>query len=375
VPPPEGAVVSFGSLSGIPTSIISGSQNAVGPVTWRVGLLNTSTTFAGAFTPFVSGGPIGLAKAGTGTWTLTGSGNVSAGITVEAGTLSYGDDAADALTGTSAIVVSSGATLQLNQGARLAGSSCEVFSAGSLRGRGTLEAPLDSSGMVAVIGGTLAVLGNTHLSGELSLSAWTDRLAVTGDLDLSGLLTLPAAAPPTAGRYVLATSSGTLTADELTLAGVPAAFEATLDLATPGEMAVVLTPRWTFADWQADRFPDPGVASAGPTEDPDFDGLANLLEYMLDGSPSAPDHARLPVANLIGDEVVFTFVRRESTSRHSTQTFEYSTDLSIWTPLPLLAPHAELGPVANDLQTVTVRLSRPTQPSGRLVGRLRITLP
>lgn len=378
VPPPEGAVIDFGSLSGISTSIISGSQNAPGLVTWRAGLLNTSATFAGSFTPFVNGGPIGLAKAGSGTWTLTGSGTVSGGITVEAGVLSYGDASTDSLSGTSEIVINPAATLRLNQGARIAGSSCEIMPDGSLRGRGTLQAPLVSSGTVSVEGGVLSLVGDARLYGDLAFSAASDRLAVAGGLEISGTLSLPPAAALAAGRYVFATCTGALAVGDLALRGVPSGLDAALDSGTPGELAVVLTPRYTFSDWQSAHFASPGGSDALPLADPDLDGVPNLLEYALGGSPAANDTARLPSASLDGDFFVFTFSRRDTAARQTSQTFEYSLDLSFWTALPLSGASPAgvfFGPVVSDMQTVTVRVSRSLAPGGRLFGRLRVALP
>jgi autotransporter-associated beta strand protein len=375
VPPPEGLVIPLGSLSGISTSVLSGSQNAPGTVTWEVGALDTSTTYAGSFTPFAGGGPIGLAKTGTGTWSLTGSGNVSGGITVKQGVLSYGDASTDTLSGTSEIVINPAATLQLNSGAKIIGAACEIFPAGTLLGRGTLQAPLNSSGNLSVIGGTLALVGDAFLSGDLAFSAASDRLAVTGNLTLSGTLTLPPAVTLAAGRHLLVTCSGNLSASDLVLANIPAAFNATLDLATPGELAVVLAPRYAYADWQAANFTNPASPDAAPLADPDFDGMVNLLEYVLAGVPSTPDASRLPSTTLDGDEFVFTFTRHANSAPYSSQFIEYSQDLLSWTSLPLSAPASglTLGPVVSELQTVTLRL--PLPPAGRLFGRLRVTLP
>jgi autotransporter-associated beta strand protein len=376
VPPSEGLVIPLGSLSGISSSVLSGSQNAPGTITWKVGALDTSTTFAGSFTPFVNGGPIGLAKTGSGTWSVTGAGTVSGGVTVEEGVLSYGDASTDTLAGTSEIVINPGATLQLNQGARIVGASCEIFPAGTLRGRGTLQAPLNSSGTLAVSGGTLALIGDTFLSGELSFAAPSDRLAVTGDLALSGTLVLPPATTLSAGRHLLVTCSGNLSVSDLVLTNIPPAYNATLDVATPGKLAVVLAPRYAYADWQAARFTNPASPAAAPLADPDFDGMVNLLEYILDGTPETADAARLPSATVDAGGFVFTFTRHASSALHSSQVFEYSYDLVSWTTLPLTEPAASgltLGPVVANLQTVTIRL--PIPPAGSLFGRLRVSIP
>lgn len=284
---PTPVLINFGSLSGISTAIISGSQNSTGPVTWRVGSLNTSTTFAGNFTPFVNGGPIGLAKTGSGTWTLTGTGTVSAGITVEQGTLSYGNASTDTLSGTSEIAVDPTATLQLNSGAKIIGSSCEVFTGGTLRGLGTVQAPLTSSGTLAITGGTFTVIGNSLLNGSVEFASLTDRLAITGNLNLSGILKLPASGV-TSGRKLLATYTGTLTLGELRISNVPSNLVATLDTATSGEIAVVLQNPSPYQIWQILHFSTLDNPDGQPSADPDKDGSNNLAEFAFAGNPTSP---------------------------------------------------------------------------------------
>lgn len=279
------AVINFGSLSGISSAIISGSQNATGPVTWRVGALNTSCTFAGSFTSFANGGPIGLAKTGTGTWTLTGSGTVSAGITVEQGTLSYGDAATDTLTGTSDISIESTATLQLNSGAKIIGASCEIFTGGTLRGFGTVQAPLDSSGTIAVAGGTLTITGSAAHSGSLEFSSLSDRLSITGDLALGGSVRLPTSGL-SAGRKILVTYTGNLTLSDISFTNVSASYIPILDTSITGEIAVLLIDSSTYQTWQLSYFGNTTSPSAQPFADADDDGALNFEEFQAGTNPT-----------------------------------------------------------------------------------------
>ena len=197
--------------------------------------------------------PIGLAKTGTGTWTLTGTGTVSAGITVEQGTLSYGDASTDTLAGTSDIAVNSAATLQLNNGAKITGSTCEIFTGGTLRGLGTLQAPLNSSGTISITGGTLNIIGNTYLGGTLQFPTFTDRLNVTGDLNLDALLAIPTTGL-SFGRKPLITYTGNLTLGNVTFPTLPAAYLPILDTSVAGEIAVLLIDNAAYQAWQTDKF-------------------------------------------------------------------------------------------------------------------------
>lgn len=325
-PPAEGITIPIGSLSGISSAVISGSQNVSGTVIWQVGSLNTSTTFAGNFTPF-NNYPIGLEKTGTGTWTLTGTGTVSAGINVAQGTLSYGDAAADTLAGTSEFSVDSGATLQLNSGAKITGAGCEIFSGGTLRGRGTLQAPLSSSGTVSVIGGTLAIIGDATLNGSLAFSSLSDRLALTGNLSLAGQLALPSSGLTT-GRKLLITHSGTLATGEITITNLPTNLLARLDTATTGEIAVRLIDSAAYQSWQITHFGNTTNPDGQPTADPDSDGITNFEEYENNTNPN--DH--LPL--------VLTISSNDATKNFSSLNSTYTGGVLNWTNGGLLTNRA-----------------------------------
>ena len=284
-PPTAGVVIPIGSLSGISTAIIAGAETGSAPVTWRVGSLSTSTIFGGNFTPYGSA-PIGLEKTGTGTWTLTGTGTVSGGINVEQGTLSYGDASTDILAGTSEITVRSGASLQLNAAARINGSSCEVFTGGTLRGRGTLQAPLGSSGTVSITSGTLNVIGSTYLGGTVQFPALTDRLNVTGDLSLDALLAIPTTGL-TLGRKPLITYSGNLTLGNVSFPALPTAFLPVLDTSVAGEIAVLLVDNTAYQSWQTTNFGSTTSPQSQPSADPDNDGMSNLEEFEAGTNPNS----------------------------------------------------------------------------------------
>lgn len=296
--PVDGVTLPIGNLSGIATAVISGGQCGTAPVTWRVGGLNASATFAGSFTPYSAGGPIGLSKAGTGTWTLTGSGAVNAGLTVECGTLSYGDAATDSLGGVGPLTVRSDATLQLNSGATLTGGSCDVLVGGTFRGRGTLAADLSCGGTFAVTGGTLAVSGEAYLGGVISFSALTDRLDVAGNLGLEGRIDLPSTGL-SYGRKPLLTYAGTLTLGAVTFGALPLGYLALLDTGTPGEIAVRLENLTAYQTWQTANFGNTTDPAGLPTADPDGDGMLNYEEYEAGTHPQSAASA-LPLVWLGG---------------------------------------------------------------------------
>lgn len=52
------------------------------------------------------------------------------------------------------------------------------------------------------------------------------------------------------------------------------------------------------------------VKLLNPSADDDKDGLSNLLEYVLGGSLTSNDSAKLPVVSVVGSEVILTFTAR-----------------------------------------------------------------
>ena len=284
--PVEGITLPIGSLSGNSTAVISGGQIGIAPVTWRVGGLHSNATFAGSFTAYPSGGPIGLAKAGTGTWTLTGSGTVNAGITVEAGTLSYGDAATDVITNTGPLTVFSDGVLQLNSGATIWGNNCDVAAGGTLRGRGTVKSPMSCGGTLAAVGGTLSIAGEAYLGGVTSFSALSDRVAVAGDLTLEGRIDLPATGL-SYGRKTLITYTGTLELGALVFGALPAGYLALLDTTVPGEVAVKLVDLAAYQIWQTTHFGNTTDPAGAPEADLDSDGMSNYEEYEAGTDPKS----------------------------------------------------------------------------------------
>lgn len=120
----------------------------------------------------------------------------------------------------------------------------------------------------------------------------------------------------------------------------------------------------------------PGLTEVLPDEDPDKDQLVNGLEYVFDGDPTVGDldNPNLPSADASGEDFVFSFTRREESPTDTTQTFQYSTDLSEdgWTDIPIDtgAPEVGLGTPSGGLQTVTVTISKSMAVDGKLFGRL-----
>lgn len=82
-----------------------------------------------------------------------------------------------------------------------------------------------------------------------------------------------------------------------------------------------------FEAWQITHFGTPPAAEADPGLDPDFDGMANLLEYALGKNPHVSDQA---AGNI--EAGVITFTKGAGVNDDVTYTIEESDDLGITDP-------------------------------------------
>ena len=122
-------------------------------------------------------------------------------------------------------------------------------------------------------------------------------------------------------------------------------------------------------------------ASAAFDADPDSDGLANGLEWILGGNPNMSSASIAPAATPdASNNFVITFTRLEASIPETTLTLEYTTDLTTW-PGQVTIGTTNSGPDANgvivsinttpspDSVTVTIPASNAT--NGRIFTRLR----
>jgi autotransporter-associated beta strand protein len=197
----DGFTTVWGSLTGSGTVFNSLASGSV----LTVGYDGTSTTFSGAFSRNSDGtlADVSLTKIGAGTLTLNGTANITAGtlagtastgtLTVEQGTVVYGDSATGAGTGgfqTNTVV---GGELLLDNAAgnvnnRLNGSS--------------------TSGALVLSGGTFEIIGNSAASttetiGTLSLASGFSTITLDANASQSLNLVFGSLAAPIAGATAL----------------------------------------------------------------------------------------------------------------------------------------------------------------------------
>ena len=126
-----------------------------------------------------------------------------------------------------------------------------------------------------------------------------------------------------------AATGGTFAAGNYSIAYVPG----TLTV-TPGD----------FTTWAADSTHGLTVGvNDGPLNDPDHDGISNLLEFALGGEPMISSQAILPVLSKSSGNWVFEYERNALSKYSTTQVVEYGNDLSGWTEVTI--PPASAGNV------------------------------
>ena len=132
---------------------------------------------------------------------------------------------------------------------------------------------------------------------------------------------------------------------------------------------VVLDPYASWINGAAYNTPPLSTADKLPTADPDGDSINNLMEFVLGGNPVVSSQSILPTQATVGSNLVLSYKRSDASEfPATTQTGQWSTDLSTWTTVtPVLV--AENGAAADDM-TISVPTSNAV--AGRLFVRLKV---
>lgn len=97
----------------------------------------------------------------------------------------------------------------------------------------------------------------------------------------------------------------------------------------------------SYASWAA-GFSAPALADPAAMADPDVDGLANSVEYVIGGDPRISSQAGRPVSSVSGGNLVFTFYRVDSSETpDASVSVQTSNDLADWTTSPVYSVGAD----------------------------------
>lgn len=309
----------------------------------------------GDFSGVVQGGSAGLAltKIGNGTQILSGENTYGGGTVVEGGTLVL-NNATGSGAGSGAVTMQTGTTLT---GSGTASGATTIAA-------GAILAPGNGVGTLGLGSGTLAGTYQCQLNG-----ASADLLNVTGALTVEPTATINVSTlgALTEASYTIL-SYGSLVGNLPTVTGVPDGYH--VDSSVPGQLRLSQggDPYTTWIDGFTSLT---NPADKALTADPDQDGLANIIEFVLDGNPANGKITNLPTLSTSGADMVFTYTRRDD-AEFFNPAVEFNTALTgTWTT----AVHGTNCTIvvtenATAPDTVTVTIPKGTNP--KLFTRLKV---
>ncbi len=180
---------------------------------------------------------------------------------------------------------------------------------------------LTTSAAVVGVGANLTLTATVASSGDVPTGSVTFSSSAgslgSATLNGSGVATLNTSAVPLGANTLTASYSG-------------AASFGTSVSSSVTQTVISALEAWRIAQGLAQN----GSGTAANTADPDGDGLNNLLEYALGGTPTDATSAPLPTAALVPltSTLTLTF-KRARPAAELTYTVQASSDLVIWTDL------------------------------------------
>lgn len=344
----------------------------------------------------ISGGAgVGIQKNDLGTLVLSGANSYDGTTLVSAGTLKI----------TNAASIDASTRLDPRTGATLDLSSIAPYAIGSgrtLTGTGTVTGAVSVSGTLSP--GLIAESPAVNTPGTLTTDALTltfgstvafdintatlaaDMIIANGDVQLGSAIPVvtdvaPSSTPvPPGSKIVLIDYTGhALTGtffglpdnSTITVAGTPVVinYDDTSDGINTGNFVTLSVPADPYLAWSTEK--SLTAPDAGKFDDKDVDGLANILEWILNTNPLASDPASSrPTLTKTGDTLTFTCTRRDDTLGEVNLTVQHGNDLIGWTDLTV--PPATVGVFtitdngATDTVTATISVTGETKHFVRL---------
>jgi len=140
---------------------------------------------------------------------------------------------------------------------------------------------------------------------------------------------------------------------------------------TSNTVAVTVgTPATPYETWSTGQ----GLTSGnnGASQDPDGDGIANLLEFVLGGNPLSATSAPAPVVARSGSNLTLTYDVKTAATAQFSVVAQTSSDLSSWTAAVNGIAGVAITTTPVDVNTNRVVVTVPMS-GERLFARLRVT--
>ena len=210
--------------------------------------------------------------------------------------------------------------------------------------------------MIELVTGTLQI--------DIAMSE-SDKLAVNGTLDITGA-TLNVTGTLTEPLYQIVSAQGPITGT-FGSTSIPAGYSLQYHQNT---IVLLSDTAPAYEVWAA------GLSDPSPDADIEGDGLANVLEFILNSNPNAGSLSELPdVSTNPNGDLVFTFVRKSS-SAYLGAVVEYSTSLADGSWTTFGGATVQPDTPGAGLDTVTATLPASLAGAGqRIFARLKVDVP
>ena len=146
------------------------------------------------------------------------------------------------------------------------------------------------------------------------------------------------------------------------------------DLTTKVYTVTVTVAPSPFSTWASN--PAQGLTAGvndGLLDDPEHDGIPNLLEFTLGGAPMISSQSILPKLTPSGNNWIFEYDRSDlSLSPATTQVVEYGSDLAGWTPVTIPTTSAGIVTITGNGPSHHVSVTVPVL-GGKVFVRLKVT--
>jgi len=128
-----------------------------------------------------------------------------------------------------------------------------------------------------------------------------------------------------------------------------------------------------YRNWAGD--PTQGLTTGvndGPLDDPDHDGISNLLEFALGGAPMVASRTVLPKLTRAGSTWIYEYERSNAAQSTTIQVVEYGSTLTDWTPVTVPATTSGIVIITPGSPSDHVKVTLPDQgPKGFV--RIRVS--